>query len=166
MNFAFLIKKIEESKEFKDFKKEHKDLYLAVGFFILDYEKNINQQQLDYSLKNGEVFTFSLENEAVKMKPAQTIEGSKEQLKKLDKKIKIDLEETERKFKEELKKQNEKSKITKIIAVLQENEGKQIWNLNCMLDGMNLIHAHIDSKTGEILKFEKKNMFDFIKKIK
>ena len=47
MNFAFLIKKIEESKEFKDFKKEHKDLYLAVGFFILDYEKVVNSIYTD-----------------------------------------------------------------------------------------------------------------------
>ena len=57
-------------------------------------------------------------------------------------------------------------KIHKIIAILHKHEGRQIWNLNCMLDGMEILQSWIDSSNGSIIKFEKKNMFDFVKRVK
>ena len=56
----------------------------------------------------------------------------------------------------------------KIIAVLQihehEGEERQIWNLTCMLEGLQILHILVDSDSGDIIKFEKKSMMDFIKK--
>ena len=55
--------------------------------------------------------------------------------------------------------------IKKIIAIIQNINGKKIWNLNCILSGMSLLNAHIDDESRTILKIEKKSMMDYIQKI-
>lgn len=166
MNFSQTLKQIESSNEFKEFKKEHKDAYLCAGFFVLDLEQNINQRQLDYSLKNGKIYTFSSSENKVTLKEAETIEGKKEKLPELSKEIKTDLENLKEVVEKRMEKEEIQNKITKIIAILQKHEDKQIWNLTCMMEGFGMLQAHINSETGEILKFEKRSMFDFVKKVK
>ena len=166
MNFSQTLKQIESSNEFKEFKKEHKDAYLCAGFFVLDLEQNINQRQLDYSLKNGKIYTFSSSENKVTLKEAETIEGKKEKLPELSKEIKTDLENLKEVVEKRMEKEEIQNKITKIIAILQKHEDKQIWNLTCMMEGFGMLQVHINSETGEILKFEKRSMFDFVKKVK
>lgn len=168
VSFLSTLEEIEKSPAFKNFRKQHPDVYLCAGFFVLNYEsgqENSTQKQLDYSQKDGKIFTFILNNE-ITIKEAETIEGKKQDLPELNKNIKVDLDDAEKILEEELKHKKVKNKLLKIIAVLQKHEGKQIWNLNCVLSGMEILRVHIDSETGDILKFEKKSMFDFIKKVK
>lgn len=161
------LEKIESSNEFKQFKKQHPDAYFSVGFFVLDYEQNSNQQQLDYSLKNGKVFTFYL-NDANKItfKEAEIIKGKEQKIPPLNPNIKVEVDELKEMIEKEMEKQDIQNRINKIIAILQNHENKQIWNLTCMLEGMNLLQVHIDCMTKDIIKFEKRSLFDFIKKIK
>ena len=159
MNFSSALEKIESSQVFKQFKKQHPDAYFCAGFFVIDYE-GTSQQQLDYCLKDGRVFTFII-NKEISYKEAETIEGKQQKLSKLNKEIKVDLPAVENIVKEKVKK-----KINKIIAVLQEYQDKQIWNLNIMTEGFGITQMHIDSDSGEVLKLEKRNMFDFIKRVK
>ena len=167
MNFSQTLEKIEASKEFNEFKKQHDDAYLCAGFFVLDLEQNINQQQFDYSLKDGKIFTFSLnENDEVTIKEAETIEGKQSKLPEISKEIKIDLDRIQELVEKEMKKQEINSRINKIIAILQVHENKQIWNLTCMLEGFGILQVHVDTISGEILKFEKRSLFDFIKRVK
>lgn len=166
MNFSSTLEKIESSPAFKQFRKEHEDAFLCAGFFVLDYEQGNNQSQLDYSLKNGKIFTFLLSNtDEVTVKEAETMPGAKK-LPEISKKIKIDLDEIKEMVDKRMEKEEIQNKIIRIIAVLQMHEGKQIWNLNCILEGMGILQAHIGCMNKKILKFEKKNLFDFIKKIK
>lgn len=165
MNFTSTLKQIESSPAFTNFKKQHKDAYLCAGFFVIDYQGE-NQQQLDYSLKNGDIFTFILNNE-ITVKEAETIEGKKQQkLLALEKEIEVDLERVEEIVERKMRQEKINNKIVKVIAVLQKYEGKQIWNLNCILSGMEILKLHIDADNGEILKSEKRSMFDFIKRVK
>ncbi len=166
MNLSFdsTLKKIESSQAFQNFKKQHPDAYLCAGFFVLDYEGS-NQQQLDYSLKDGKIFTFIL-NKEITFKEAETIEGKQQKLQKLSKDVKVDLDDAEKILQDKIEQEKIENKISKIIAVLQVHENKQIWNLNCMLSSMEILRVHINTENGDILKFERKNMFDFIKKVK
>lgn len=166
MNFSSTLEAIEKSKEFKEFEKEHKDAYLCAGFFILDFEQNINQQQLDYSLKDGKIFTFVLSENEIAVNEAETIEGKKQKMLELSKEIKVDLENLKEIAEKRMEKEGIRTKINKIIAILQVNEDKQIWNLTCMTEGLGILQVHIDSSSGEILKFEKRSLFDFVKKVK
>ena len=165
MNFTSTLQKIESSDAFKNFKEKHPDAELCAGFFVADYQSGADQQQLDYCLKNGEIFTFILNKEII-MKEAETIEGRKEKLPAIKKEIKVDLEKTEEIVKKKMLEEKINKKIVKIIAVLQKHENKEIWNLNCMLSGLGILQVHVDCETGQILKFEKKNLFDFIKRVK
>jgi hypothetical protein len=57
------------------------------------------------------------------------------------------------------------SKLQKIIAILQNLDGKLIWNLNCITNDMGIIKIHIDDESHSILKFEKVNLFEIVKKL-
>jgi len=166
MNFSQTLEAIEKSQEFKDFEKQHKDAYLCAGFFVLDFEQNTNQQQLDYSLKDRKIFTFVLSENEIAVNEAETIEGKKQKLPELSKEIKIDVEDLKEVVEKRIEEEGIHTKINKIIAILQKHEDKQIWNLTCMTEGFGILQVHIDAISGEILKFEKRSLFDFVKKVK
>jgi len=162
MNFTSTLEKIEKSKTFKNFKEKNKTAKLCAGFFVLGKGP---QQQLDYCLEDSRIFTFIL-NEVgeVIVKEAEVMK--KQSLPAIEKNIKVDLEDAQEILKEQIKEKKIPNKLNKIIAVLQKNENKQIWNLNCVLSGMEILRVHIDTESGDVLKFEKKSMFEFIKKVK
>lgn len=163
-NFDATLEEVEESECFKDFKDKNKDAFLCAGFFVIDYETDTQQQQLDYCIGENDIYTFMVED-SVTLKKAETIEGHRENLPELSKDIKVDLDDAENILKERIKDERISEKLLKVIAVLQIHEDKQIWNLNCILAGMQLLRVHIDSDNGDILKFEKKSMLDFVKKV-
>ena len=163
--FASLIETIENSDSFRNFKDKNPYASLCAGFFVVDYrQEGGNQQQLDYFLPDGKIFTFILTKE-ITIKEAETIQGQKIELKNLNKEIKADLDDVKNILKREFETQGINKKINKIIAILQNYQDKQIWNLTLMLEGFAMIQCHIDSFSGEILKFEQKSMFDFVKKV-
>lgn len=176
---------IENSAVFKKLKQEHPNIELVAGFFILDFLSNDNKDSLDYKLPEGKeerkgegnkegkgtenkIYTFELDkNKEVIMKQDKLIEqesNTQPKLTKISPNIKIDLNE----IPSIAQKQAEENKITakfhKIIAVLQNHESHLVWNLTCMLDQLIILHILINTETGEIIKFERKNMMDFIRK--
>ncbi len=155
MNFQAILKKLQNSKEFADFKKDNADCYLCAGFFVLDFESGSETKQLDFFIpKKNKIVTFVL-NDAINLKIEDAIE---KKLGKINPEIKIELPAAIEKAKKECK-----SKVNKIIAILQVLEGRQVWNLTCMLEGFSMLLLHVDSQSGEIIKKEKRNLFDFVK---
>ena len=165
LTFDSTLETIEQSNSFKNFKDKNPDVELCAGFFVIDYQNQANQQQLDYCLPDGKIFTFILDKE-ITIKEAETIEGQEQKkLEKLNPDIKADLDDVEQILISEFETRKIGKKINKIIAILQNYQEKQIWNLTLMLEGFAMIQCHIDSFSGEILKFEHRNMFDFVKKV-
>lgn len=168
--FKETYKTITESKDFQEFKKEHPNSKLCAGFFILDFLSNDTKKSLDYLSENsGKIFTFDLADDGfIKFKEDKLVGLSDSNplkltpLQQLPPKIEVD----------ELKsivgtkklEQGISSPLHKIIAVLQNHEDKLTWNLTCILDQLIIIHVLVNAETGEIIKFERKNMTDFIKK--
>ena len=68
-------------------------------------------------------------------------------------------------FEDEMKNNIITTKLQKIIAVLQNIDNKLIWNLNCITTDMGIIKVHIEDESHSILKFEKINLFDIVRKI-
>ncbi len=168
LSFKSTLEKIEQSRAFENFKKQHENVELCAGFFVLDKESSKgeekNQIQLDY-LVDDDIYTFIL-NDEITIKKAEQIQGQKQKIQKLNlDNIKIDLQDIEKIIGEEFEKRNVNKKITKIIAIIQKPQNmEEIWNLTCMVQGMEIIRIHLDAGSGIIKKFEKVNMFDFIKK--
>lgn len=84
---------------------------------------------------------------------------------KLDINVKTDLDALYGILEDEMKNRNITENIKKIVAVLQNIEGKRLWNLTCVLSGMEILRSHVDDETRSVLKMEKFSMMDLIKKV-
>lgn len=163
INFKETLEKLENSNEFKEFKKEHKSAFLTAGFFIIDNETNIETKQLDYAIEEGEtkeLITFYVDTK-IQRKKEETIR--KEVFHKLEM-PKIELNDAVELMKKETK--DMAKQFSKIIAILQitEKEGKlvEIWNLTC-LAGFSMFRLHVDAMTGKIFKEQNENLMDMMK---
>ena len=168
MSFSQTLKKVNESEVFKNFIKENPDAELCAGFFIIDFFSNDNKNSIDYKL-GEKIFTFNLrENGEVKMNEDRLIELKGNQkfpkLEKLNPSIKVDVPEVRSIAQIKALDEGIHSKFNKIIAVLQNQEGNQVWNLTCILDGLIILHLLIDANSGDVTKFERKSMMDLIRK--
>ena len=164
--------KITNSKIFQQFKQENPDPKLVAGFFILDFLSNDTEKSLDYMINNGnnsdKVFTFNLnDKDEITLKEDKLINPdtpNKPKLTSIEPTPKIEVDELKSIVGNKKLEQGISAPIHKIIAVLQNHEGKLTWNLTCMLDQLIILHVLVDAETREITKFERKNMMDFIKK--
>lgn len=176
MNFKPLLKEIEQSESFKEFKSQHPDAELVAGFFILDFKDKREESTIDY--KSGDkIFTFTLSNEGVFSVKEEEVLDKTKSLKKLNPDIQIDAVGLKAKVDQALVDNEVKGNLEKIIAVLQAMPGKgdlsgenlvshTVWNLTCMVEGMKIILIHVNAITGEITKFEKRSLFDFARPTK
>ena len=160
---------IENSKQFQEFKQEHPEAKLAAGFFILDFLSNDTKKSLDYlDEKSDKVFTFDLADDGyIKLKEDKLInpeETDQSKLTPIEPNPKIEVDELKAIVGTKKLDEGINASLHKIIAVLQNHEDKLTWNLTCMLDQLIILHSLINAETGEIIKFERKNMMDFIKK--
>lgn len=164
MNLSALLQKVEASPEYKSFKKASPDATLCAGFFILDFKEQRQSYALDYITDSGKdlfSFNYDLAGDTISMKQEELIQGQKK-LEEVNPRVKVEIEDLKNIVEEELKKNKILNKLEKIIAVLQNENEKTIWNLTCMCDGFAIIMVHVDSKELNILKFEKKSLFDFV----
>lgn len=162
MKLSHFVKRVEKSPEFKDFKSKNPGAYLGAGFFVLDYELGKNQEQIDYFLPNKKVATFMLEDN-VKFKMSE--QAMKKEIAKIEGDTKLDLDQLKGIVHDEMENHTITEGIKKIIAVIQNVDGKKTWILNCILSGLNLLKVHIEDDTGNILAFEKANLMDFMRKV-
>jgi len=162
---------VTDSAVFKKFIKENPNAELVAGFFILDFLSNDNKDSINYKLSekdSNQIYIFELDkNKEVIMKQDKLIDteaSTKQKLTQIKPEVKIDLDKITSITEKKAKENNITAKFHKIIAVLQNHENQLIWNLTCMLDQLIILHILVNSETGEVIKFERKSMMDFIKK--
>ncbi len=157
------IDKLSSSKAFHAFKEKNPNSYLSAGFFVLDFEHENNVHQIDYyNPEDKKIITFTLDNE-IQVKDGEKLNDKVPE--KINGSINLDLDILKGILEDEMKNHTITTKIQKIIAVVQNIEGKKVWNINCITTDMGLIKAHIDDETHAILKFEKINLFDVVRKL-
>lgn len=158
------IEKLNTSKEFNDFKTKNPKSYFSAGFFVLDFESNNHLHQIDYfNPENKKMFTFMLDGEKVQIKEGEP--SSKNFPNVIDKEINLDLDILKRLVEDEMKNHMVTHRLHKIIAILQNVDGKLIWNLNCITSDMGVVKMHISDENHSVLKFESVNLFDVVKKL-
>ena len=158
------IDKLNNSNEYKKFIEKNPNAYFSAGFFVIDFEENKNIHQIDYFIPDTKkMMTFVLDSDKVETKESEASNDKKPD--KITEKINIDLDTLKRIVEDEMKNNTVTKKIQKIIAVLYKLDGKVIWNLNCITTDMGIIKIHIADDDHSVLKFDKVNIFDVIKKI-
>lgn len=172
MKISNVFSKIEKSKAFNDFKKnpESKEAFFCAGFFILNFKNNISEYSLDFR-NDKNIFTFKIpanekKDEEVTMLKEDLIQASrpleKIEEKEAKSKFKVDIEDIQKIIQKEMEKAKVTNSLNEIIAVLQIMDGKLLWNLTCMCEGFTILSSQINPKTGELIKFDKKNLMDFV----
>jgi hypothetical protein len=164
MKFEHYVKRVEESPEFKKFRGEHKKAYLCAGFFVLDFEKGRHLQQIDFLIPGSKkIATFNLED-GIKLKLSDSVK-MKKKLEKIDSETMTDIDALKGIVHDEMLNRTVTGDIKKIIAVLQTQEGRKVWNLSCITGDMGILKVHVDDSSSSVLEFEKASLFDFVKMI-
>lgn len=164
MLLSQLFSRLEKSEIFQNFKSENPNVFLCAGFFILNFKNNIYEYNLDYK-SDSQIFTFKIPVAGEIIMLAEDILDNQKPLEEISLNVEIDIEELREIVEKALYQNNIKNKLEELIAVLQNLEGKLIWNITAMAEGFTIISIHINPKTGKISKFEKKSLFDMIKKV-
>lgn len=165
MKLQPLLEQLSSSKEFKDFVQKYKDAFITAGFFVLDMETGNDIHQIDYYVPSQKkVAAFTIGTDKVTLQMLEVV-GEKVPMELSCKQAKTDLDAIKGILEDEMKNRGITDEIRKIIAVIQNHDGKRIWNLNCVLTGMGLLNAHVEDESQTVLKMEKISMFDLIKKI-
>jgi len=161
MNLQFYLEKARNSPEYKSFIKENPDAFVCSAFFIIDKEGTDNKQHIDvYVPSKNQFFSFQLEEEC-KLIPVEVIEGVPAPTKLLANSV-LDFGEIDEIIKDEVEKQGIKNTVQKILAVLQNVEGKDVWFCTVFISMLGLLKVQIDDALGEVLFFEKKSFFDML----
>jgi len=164
MKLAPYVEKLNTSNKCKTFLGKNPDAFIVAGFFVLDFETGNNVHQIDYYVPSQKkVAAFTLDAE-VKMQIMDLI-SAKKIPEKLSIETEVDLDALQGILEDEMKNRGFSEKINKIIAVLQMQGGKKIWNLNCILSGMEILRAHVEDRSKTVLKMEKILLTDIIKHI-
>ena len=136
---------------------------MIAGFFVIDLETNKNVHQIDYYVPSKKkIAAFTLDKH-VTMQMLDLMNSKVPE--KLDLKTNTDLDQLYGILEDEMKNRSMTEDIKKIIAILQNIDGKKIWNLSCVLSGMGILNAHVEDETRTVLKMEKKSLLDFVQKM-
>ena len=125
----------------------------------------INVNQIDFYVPSEKkIAAFSLDGAVdLKMLEAMGIEGKIPE--KLESETNMDIDELKGVLLDEMHNRGMSEDIKKIIAVLQNIDGKKIWNVNCILSGMEILRSHVEDSSKTILKVEKISLMDIMKRI-
>ena len=162
-----LSEKLKKSEIFQKFKSEYPDTFFCAGFFILNFKSNVFDYSLDYR-NDKQIFSFKIplgESKNIIMETSDIFE-KQTPIQEINCDVQVDIEDLREIVEENLIKNNIKNKLEELIAVLQIIEGSKVWNLTCMCEGFTIISCQIHSETAGVLKFDKRNLLDFVKKAK
>jgi len=162
--FKETLKKLENSKEFKEWKKDNPDVFLSYGFLIVR-ENQTDDWKIGYYHKKDDKISSFIVGEKIDIEPeSEVFKKEKTKVNELDlAKVKFDIDkaiEIAKKLQEE-KYKNEKSQ--KSIIILQKLKIGQIWNITYITYNMNTLNIKIDTQTGKILEHKLSSLFEYKK---
>ncbi len=151
MTLKQLVKKVGESKAFKQFIKQNPDYYLVHCFCMLDdSSKDFNWELGYYSVKHDKLVVFETAPE-IKMRPEEDAFKKEGIVKKLELgKVKVDVKKALKACDELVQKKYPGKSITKKIIVLQNIE-TQLYNITLVTMSFDIVNIRVDSATGEVL---------------
>ena len=123
MELKQAIKKLEQSKEFKDLNEKNKDIYFSYALIMIENHNESPWQLGFYHKSTDKIITFIVEDEIKMEKEEEVFKKPEMEVKPLDiEKAKIphnEILEIAQKFQ---KKQYPKELVSKTIAILQNLE--------------------------------------------
>lgn len=170
MNIQFYWEKLGSMKTFKDFLNKNKKAYLCSGFFIIDKKGNDNKQHFDFYLPSEKkIISFEMENEGQSVPIEPVDEKVPEKLTLKDEEdFNFEFGEMEELIGKALEDNKVKSKVEKIMVSLQNHPQEKKPYLICtvFLSGLGMASINIDMLNRKVVGFEKKSLFNMLKRVK
>lgn len=165
MDLKPALKKLEQSKDFKKWRNEHKFTYFSYAFKIP--QEMPNEWQFGfYDRKKDRITTFVISNEGIRIRPEEEIFKKEEtEVSEIQvDKIKLTFENAIAKASEFQQKNFPKDKSIKTIAILQ-NIGKfgNVWNITYITEAFNTLNMKINASNGKIMEHNISSVFSFRK---
>ncbi len=165
MDFKNIVGTIEESKEFKDFLREHPHYYLVHVFTTVDSESvENNLWQIGYYSKDTDRIVVFEGNEGLIFihPPAEALK-KEAYIQKLDlQELQVSRDEAIKTCNATIKDNYPKELFSKAICLLQNlPEFGQIWNITIVTLALGVINVKIDAISGEVLKHTKENLMNW-----
>jgi hypothetical protein len=159
MNIKEMQAVIESTQGYREFMEKYPDAYLAIGFFIIDFDnESATQKQLDYYipsrkkigsfdlLGNYKVSEQLVEKELLPMGNAT-----------------LGVDEVIEIVKSELNKREILLGLQKVIAILSRIDMELSWSVNVILTTTDFIKMKVKDDDSSVGKFEMINLASLIK---
>jgi len=167
-----MVSKVEASDEFKAWRKDNQDAYLAHAFVMLEDLKDVTvleklAWQVGYYLpKDDMIAVFMIDEDVVSRAPdSEIFKKESNAVDKLDlEKIKFDIREALDKTMDVLDEKYKAHMPDKIIVILQSLDSTQLWNMTVVTRSFHMINIRIDTGSGEVVKETINSIFDLEKK--
>ena len=162
MDIKKAVSRLEKSPVFRNWKSSNKQAFLSSAFIMLENSDN-PEWMIDYYNSKKDKITSFLVSKTIKKNPDSEIFKSGQDIKG------VNLNEVKMEFNKVLElgsdfcRKNFPNETTKkTIAVLQNLELGQVWNVTYITLAYKTINLKISSSTGDILKHGLISLYDFI----
>ncbi|MBN2052443.1 PepSY domain-containing protein [Candidatus Woesearchaeota archaeon] len=165
MNIKDALKKVEASRAFKQFRKEHKDYYLVHCFaMVAEGEKDYKWELGYYSEKRDKLVVFEAGQE-ITMRPEEDAFKKEGTIKKLELgKVKASVAKVLKACDELVQKKYPGKSITKRIIILQNLE-TQVYNITLVTLSFDILNIRVDAVSGKILSDNIQNIMSLGKRL-
>lgn len=166
MKLRDVVEKLESHSEFEEWKKTHKECYLAHAFMMMD-KANENIWQIGYyNQKTDKITTFIIERDDIKISPEMNIFKKPGcNIEKLDiSKVKIGTVAAIEKAEGIMEKDYPKANPVKMFFIIQNiPEQGHVFNITFITQDFKAVNVRISSETGKVLYHKVENILDIKK---
>lgn len=157
-NFREALTRLEKSEEFKAWQKTHHHPALAHFFTFVTGENKHSPWDIGfYHAEEDKLTVFSMK-EKIEVRPSLEVFKREGDVAAIDlEKIKLTMEEAEKRLTEYLKEENFGGKILHGMAILQKLDGKNIWNISKFSSTLLVFNVKVDAENGEVISKEKES---------
>ncbi len=153
MEFQEVFKAVQETDNFKEWKKEHENYFLAHAFVILD-EPNKDIWQLGfYNQEKEKMATIIYDKGSISIVQDQEVLKGEGQIKPLvPEEVKLKVAEALEKAKEVMDEHYKGRGITKTFFIIQHIENNSVFNITHLTMGFETINIKVSTIDGKIVK--------------
>lgn len=166
MDFKKVVTKLKKSPVFQEWKSANKRAFLSSVFIMLG-ESDKDEWMFDYYDKNKNKITSFLVSDTIKVNPDSEIFKSGQEIKEVNiKDVKIDFNKILELSSDFCKRHFPQETPKKTIAILQNLDLGQVWNITYITLAYKTINLKVSSNDGEVLKHGLVSLYEFMRKDK
>lgn len=155
-----LLKNIENSDEYKQWRLDHGNAYLCSAFLIGNLLDE-NTWQIDYYNPGNDKITSFVQNDGIKFKEENIFKKPGDEIKELDlEEVKIDLNRALKNL-ERLKKKKYPKEVPNQKIIVLQNLQVILWNITYINSNFNILNVKINAINGKILQDNLTSIMDF-----